>query len=830
MTSNLGKNLVIVLTLVAAGFFWAWLVFKPYIGNEVIYTDGSRDFDVANSEGEVRYAVWEAPEVLPQELNTIEDERRAAISPDGDYLVFSVGVPGLGTDLYIADYVDGTPYEPRPLSVINTGYDEWAPSFSDDGLYFATDRPGGQGGLDLWYAPYSNGTFLRPAPLPDGLNTAADETDAAVMSDGTLIFSSNPLRGVRRDYDLYQARIEESTNADGEVERQWNVVALATLNTRFDEREPAITIDEQTLFFASDRTESLGGFDVFRSARGNNRWLAPKPLEGLNSPASERDPQPSREGFELLFSRENANRGTDLYRAKSRELFRKTGRPVGWKELLFLGLLVSIALIAGLAKKWEKLEIVYKCMLVSTVVHGVLMIMFNEVEPKHPTAEGEEDDRIRLEIRTAPEVVAPELAQSDERWEFKPKEPAEVAEPERAAVAVRQRTDEEQGIVPTRYSAQPELPELQGPGRAQITQDLSPGGERNVAVEVAPEETRFERFDGVVPMEIADLTQELRPETEAIPEISEPTEDPSRRAIEAPRDMALAPDSRALNASAGERDLWAPERDRNPDLARPEKFVPKLSVESETEAFERVASRAPDMTLEGPQLPAPEVGERVEDVDRETFGGIARIPSRELTFEPGRMSVPDIEVPDPRSAPTEVVEVDRAVIPGFRSRALQGDLDEYEKMVDASASPAIELAMPEAEAAPERKFDESIGRTAGAVPVVDSSGLPSRRTERLGARPESGEDAEPEIERARLDLNASATRDAVRQRLVDSPQELGERLAGAGSVGFPGVRGRGSSVHGSSLPSCVGSRGERWACRREGDRSTARVRDSRVPR
>ena len=53
---HLGKNLVIVLALLGAGFFAAWLRFRPYLGEEGNFSDGARTFDPSQA-GAVRYAV-----------------------------------------------------------------------------------------------------------------------------------------------------------------------------------------------------------------------------------------------------------------------------------------------------------------------------------------------------------------------------------------------------------------------------------------------------------------------------------------------------------------------------------------------------------------------------------------------------------------------------------------------------------------------------------------------------------------------------------------------------------------------------------------------------
>ena len=129
-----------------------------------------------------------------------------------------------------------------------------------------------------------------------------------------------------------------------------------------------------------DRAGGEGGFDLYRSAIGEKGWVPPAALVGLNSPGSERAPAPSPSGFEMVLS-VDSGQGADLYRARSLELFREPGRPVGWRDLLLLLLLLVLALLAWLAKRWEQMDALYKCFLASVVVHLFLLFWLRDVHP-----------------------------------------------------------------------------------------------------------------------------------------------------------------------------------------------------------------------------------------------------------------------------------------------------------------------------------------------------------------------------------------------------------------------------------------------------------------
>jgi WD40 repeat protein len=364
---NLDKNVVIVLALVAAGFVAAYLRFRPYLGREATYTDGSREYSVASGE-RLRYAVWDRPEALGPSVNTEADESRPAVSPDGRFLVFAVGKLGLNCDLWMSELVGGVPAEPHPLSALDTEFDECSPAFADGVLVFASNRPGGAGGLDLWRAPYSDGAFGEAESLGPDVNTPADECDPApVPGSRAIAFASNRARGARRDFDLWLA-------APGAA-----AVAIDALNSPADERDPAFAAEGRALLFASNRPGGAGDFDLYRSVLGESGWMAPEPLSDLDTDGAERGPAPSADAFSMYFARQRAGGSSDLFRARSLELLRVPGRPVGWQELTLLTLLLLVALFAMLAKRWNKLDVIYKCLLVSLLLHVALLLLFREL-------------------------------------------------------------------------------------------------------------------------------------------------------------------------------------------------------------------------------------------------------------------------------------------------------------------------------------------------------------------------------------------------------------------------------------------------------------------
>ncbi|MDF1800368.1 MAG: hypothetical protein P1V81_14415, partial [Planctomycetota bacterium] len=449
MRKHLDKDLVALFALLAAAVWGTWLVARAELELDVEWTDGRVRYE-ATDGARVRHAIWDDAQLLGGSVNSSGQESRPALSPDGRFLVFATGERGLNVDLWIAEVLGAGAAEglgeARPLARVNSAADDLAPAFGLDGLYFASDRGGAQYGLDLWRVDYADGVFGEPESVGTGINTANDETDPYPAADGSLIFASDRPRGGRKDFDLYLAtrvhevrgELVEGEEAPGSVDNgtqsggagsgpRFEVVALDALNSPFDERDPALAVDGRTLYFASERVGGVGGFDLWRSFDEGLGWLPPRPLVGVNTGGDERGPLPSRDGFALLFDATDAagpvggasgsgegsargvlegsfERSADLWSARSTELFRVPREPLGWGELLILAVLLLLALLAILAKRWRGIAVLYRCFLASLVVHLLALWLLRDVAPETPpvlSAPSEQLFKVRLAVASA---------------------------------------------------------------------------------------------------------------------------------------------------------------------------------------------------------------------------------------------------------------------------------------------------------------------------------------------------------------------------------------------------------------------------------------------
>lgn len=167
------------------------------------------------------------------------------------------------TDLYYSVYKDGRWIEPIPLYTFNTPFHERMPSISRDGktLYFSSDRPGGFGKDDIWVSFYNTDKkkWEKPQNAGDAINTISSEISPSAHPDNTtLYFASNKKESIG-GYDIYVTQ-KLPENEWGQPKNLGK-----PYNTRYDEEYPSVTLDGKTMYFTSNRPGGYGKFDIYQA-------------------------------------------------------------------------------------------------------------------------------------------------------------------------------------------------------------------------------------------------------------------------------------------------------------------------------------------------------------------------------------------------------------------------------------------------------------------------------------------------------------------------------------------------------------------------------------
>ena len=231
-------------------------------GKQLVFTRRVADEDFYESF--LVNGKWTKAIPLPGKVNTNLNEGAQNISQDGQWIVFTgCNYPeGFGScDLYISYKTkDGWSEAENLGNVVNTDAWESSPSLSPDkrDLYFSSSRPGGYGGSDIWVTHRANnGQWSQPENLGPTINTKGDEGCSFIYSDNqTLFFNSDGHPGYGQS-DLFFSKKQP----DGTWSEPENLGY--PINTIDNEGSLIVAADGKTAYYASDRSDSKGGLDIY---------------------------------------------------------------------------------------------------------------------------------------------------------------------------------------------------------------------------------------------------------------------------------------------------------------------------------------------------------------------------------------------------------------------------------------------------------------------------------------------------------------------------------------------------------------------------------------
>jgi outer membrane protein OmpA-like peptidoglycan-associated protein len=124
---------------------------------------------------------------------------------------------------------------------------------------------------DIYYSDFQNGKFsdILPVDLKDVNDNNWWDTHFTVSPDGNLIFFVSDKPGGYGKRDIY---FMEKIN--GEWSKPQNIGG--NINTWSDEDSPFMGLDNNTLYFSSNDSTSMGEFDIFMTVRDENGiWSQP---------------------------------------------------------------------------------------------------------------------------------------------------------------------------------------------------------------------------------------------------------------------------------------------------------------------------------------------------------------------------------------------------------------------------------------------------------------------------------------------------------------------------------------------------------------------------
>lgn len=207
-------------------------------------------------------AGWETDGNLGGLLNTSRFEMPLGFNERGQVLYFFRGFTTYSGEIYADTAATKDEYalhQPLFKSPVQTELGDGTPCFFNDRtLLFSSRRAGGLGGLDLWYTVFSDTAWSEPVNLGPAVNSVYDDVFPFLARDGrSLYFSSNRTESIG-GLDVYKTVFEPEKDA-------WQAaINIGTpVNSPGNDESFQLATDGRTAFFASDRLNSLGERDLY---------------------------------------------------------------------------------------------------------------------------------------------------------------------------------------------------------------------------------------------------------------------------------------------------------------------------------------------------------------------------------------------------------------------------------------------------------------------------------------------------------------------------------------------------------------------------------------
>jgi Tol biopolymer transport system component len=213
------------------------------------------------------------------------------------------GGAGAG-DLWVATRANVTDVFSPPvnLAVLNTAGDDVTPSISSDGLtlVFSSRRAGALGAdpnKDLYVSTRPTRTGAWSVPVPIAASRTGDDVSPSVSQDGLHLYFISQASSD----DIFVASRATTAAAWGAA------VPIAELNSTAEDSGPSINTTETFIVFASTRTPTAGGSDLWSARRASpaDPWQPPQRLVELDTAAEETDPWLSPDERTIVFARGN---------------------------------------------------------------------------------------------------------------------------------------------------------------------------------------------------------------------------------------------------------------------------------------------------------------------------------------------------------------------------------------------------------------------------------------------------------------------------------------------------------------------------------------------
>ena len=230
-----------------------------------------------------------------------------AVSFDGNTLVYTER-RGVVTSIWYSKKEKGVWQKPVEITAeLNAGEDCSSCSLNNDGTELFIYKPDNFDGA-IYSSTFANGTWMPVVKLNRNINTRYYESHAAVSPDGKKLYFTSNREGGFGQLDIYVS----GKDATGDWGPAKNLGPQ--INSPFNDDTPFLTGNDSLLYFSSEGHNSMGGFDIYSSAKADSSWQTPRNLGyPINTTDDDKFLQPANNGANAFYSLETDYKKKDIF-------------------------------------------------------------------------------------------------------------------------------------------------------------------------------------------------------------------------------------------------------------------------------------------------------------------------------------------------------------------------------------------------------------------------------------------------------------------------------------------------------------------------------------
>ena len=218
------------------------------------------------------------PQLLPAPLNQFVSQYFPILTVDQQTILFSALIEQSGEykeNIYIS-HKDPLGNWTQPKSISNQinqpNSNEGTCSISADKktlVFSSCSRLGNYGICDLYISYKKDTEWSTPRNLGTNINSTIWQSQPSLSADGKTLYFVSERSDNYGKHDIWKSTLQ----ANGEWTKAVNLGPV--INSKDREVSPFIHPNGQTLFFASDRIPSMGGFDIYYTNFLDGKWTTP---------------------------------------------------------------------------------------------------------------------------------------------------------------------------------------------------------------------------------------------------------------------------------------------------------------------------------------------------------------------------------------------------------------------------------------------------------------------------------------------------------------------------------------------------------------------------